>query len=297
MPFGLVTACATYIRLMRIVLAGLTNVSFYFDNIFVYSAEWPQHVSALKSVLDRLHTHGLTVKPAKCRFGVDSINYLGFVLTPDHLQPQADKITAITSMTPPVTKKLLRSFLGLVSFYRIFIPQASELTGPISDLLKKPVREPLPWTDDLRSRFELLKQALSSSPVLRLPDSDKTFVLRTDASNYGLGAVLLQYHEDRPHPIAYGSRKLLDRERRYSTIERECLAIIFGVNKFDYFLRGKEFVLEVDHKPLIYLEKFKGRNDRVLRWALSLQPYKFRVVHIAGSENIGADLLSRLTSA
>ena len=199
-------------------------------------------------------------------------------------------------MTPPVTKKLLRGFLGLVSFYKMFIPQASELTGPLSDLLKKSVHEPLLWIEDLRSRFELLKQALSSSPVLRLPDASQTFVLRTDASNHGLGAVLLQYHENRPHPIAYASRKLLDRERRYSTIERECLAIVFGVNKFDFFLRGKEFFLEVDHKPLVYLEKFKGRNDRVLRWALGLQPYKYRVVHIAGSDNIGADLLSRLDS-
>ena len=196
-------------------------------------------------------------------------------------------------MTPPTTKKLLQSFLGLISFYKAFIPQASELTGRLSDLLKKPVRNPLQWTEDLHVRFKLLKQALTSGPILRLPDSSQTFVLRTDVSNYGLGVVLFQYHDDRSHPISYASWKLLDRERRYSTIERECLAIVFGIHRFDFYLRGKEFILEVDHKPLIYLEKFKGKNDRVLRWALGLQLYKFRVVHVAGTDSIGADLLSR----
>lgn len=296
MPFGLVTACATYIRLMRIVLASLPNVSFYFDNIFIYSSDWLSHVSTIKSVLERLRHHGLTIKPSKCRFGAETINYLGFVVSHGRLLPQASKVSAIASMTPPATKKLLRSFLGMISFYKTFIPQASELTGPLSDLLKKPIREPLRWTQDLLSRFQFLKQALTSEPILRLPVPSLPFVLRTDASSHGLGAVLLQYHEDCPHPVSYASRKLQDRERRYSTIERECLAIVFGIHKFDFYLRGKEFILEVDHKPLIYLEKFKGKNDRVLRWALGLQPYKFRIVHVAGSDNIGADLLSRLSN-
>ncbi|KAK3888327.1 hypothetical protein Pcinc_007601 [Petrolisthes cinctipes] len=124
-------------------------------------------------------------------------------------------------------------------------------------------------------------------------DASLTFVLRTDASNRGLGAVLFQYHLGWPHPVAYASRKLLPRETKYSTIERECLAIIFGILRFDYYLRGKEFILEVDHKPLAYLQTSRGKNDRLLRWALNLQAYKFRVIHVAGADNIGADLLSR----
>ena len=141
--------------------------------------------------------------------------------------------------------------------------------------------------------FDLLKQALSHDPILKLPDSNLTFVLRTDASLYGVGAVLLQYVDNVPFPVAYASRKLLDRERRYSTIERECLAIVFGVKRFDYYLMGREFILEVDHKPLIYLSNFKGSNSRIMRWILSLQSYRFRIVYIAGKDNIGADLLSR----
>ena len=119
---------------------------------------------------------------------------------------------------------------------------------------------------------------------------DKTFVVRTDASGVGLGAILMQYFEDEPFPIAYASRKLSDVERRYSTIERECLAIIFGVTKFRYYLVGKEFVLEVDHQPLTYLNNFKGNNSRIMRWALCLQAYNYRISYIKGSENIGADL-------
>ena len=294
LPFGLVTACATYIRLMRHVLDGLSNVSFYFDNIFVYSTDWDQHCSALRSVFDRIRMHHLTLKSSKCHYGFPTIQYLGFILGGDRLQPQPDKVEALCRLPPPRTKKLLRSFLGMVGFYKSFIPQAANYTGPLSDLLKKIVREPLPWSDELQACFNQLKFALSSSPVLRLPDVSLPFVLRTDASSHGLGAVLLQYHLDCPHPVAFASRKLSARESRYSTIERECLAVVFGILRFDYYLRGREFILEVDHKPLTYLPTFKGKNDRLLRWPLSLQAYQFRVVHVAGADNIGADLLSRV---
>ncbi|XP_050708029.1 uncharacterized protein LOC126993204 [Eriocheir sinensis] len=257
LPFGLVTACSTYIRLMRTVLADPPNISFYFDNVFIYSSDWPSHLTALTSVLERPRHHWLTSKPSKCRFGFPSIQYLGFVIDVVHLRPMRDKTEALKQISPPTTKKSLRSFLGMASFYRCFIPMAAELTGPLSDLPRKPQREPLPWTEDLLSRFEQLKDALPSQPVLRLPNPALPFVLRTDASNFGLGAVLLHYYKDTPHPVWYASRKLLDRERRYFPIEREALAILFGISKFDFYLRGKEFILETDHKPLVYLHKSK----------------------------------------
>ena len=146
------------------------------------------------------------------------------------------------------------------------------------------------WNEDLLARFKHLKDTLVSPPVLRLPNPNLIFVLRSDASSRGIGTVLLQYYSDCPHLVAYASRKLLDRETRYSMIERECLAVIVSVNRFDLYLRGKEFILEVDHKPLLYLSTFKGKNDRLLRWALSLQAYKFRVVHVAGKDDLGTDL-------
>ena len=153
LPFGMVTACATYIRLMRIVLAGLPNVSFYFDNIFVYNQSWSDHVSTLRSVFDRLRAHGLTAQPAKCRFGFPSLNYLGFVVDKLNITPQQSKVSAILNAPLPTSKKALRSYLGMVSFYRRFIPNLSSLTGPLSDLPRKEIREPRAWNDKLRENF------------------------------------------------------------------------------------------------------------------------------------------------
>lgn len=293
LPFGLVTACATYIRLMRIVLNDLSNVSFYFDNVLVFSTSWEEHLVALRSVLDRFRSHNLTVNLSKCKFGFRSLEYLGFVLGHGTLEPQQSKTRAILAVPLPNNKKTLRSFLGMISFYRKFIPNAASLSGPLSDLLRKNSREPLVWTDFARSNFTKLKECLSIRPILKLPDPCNTFVLRTDASGTGIGAVLMQYTDDTPFPVAYASRKLLDREKNFSTIERECLAIVFGVSKFQYYLLGREFILEVDHKPLIYMHKLKGSNSRLMRWALALQPYRFRIVHIRGCDNLGSDFLSR----
>ena len=160
-------------------------------------------------------------------------------------------------------------------------------------MLKKDVREPLVYSDIAIECFETLKQHLASEPILKLPNPDLTFVLRTDSSDYGLGCVLLQYVDGMPFPVSYGSRKLLKRERKLSTIEKEALAIVFGVCRFHFYLVGKEFVLEVDHKPLVYMNSAKN-NNKVVRWSLALQPYKFRVVHVAGKDMVGADMLSRL---
>ena len=126
-----------------------------------------------------------------------------------------------------------------------------------------------------------------STPILRLPDLEKGFTLRTDASNVGIGAVLMQ------ETIAYASKKLLPRETRYSVIERECLALVWGIKKFHMYLYGKEFQVETDHCPLIYMQNTKLTNSRVMRWVLSLQPYRFRIAAIKGSQNIGADYMSR----
>ena len=293
LPFGLVTACATYARLMRVVLADLKGVTFYFDNVLIYSDSFSDHLKSLEQVLQRLKIHNLTVQPSKCHFGFKSLEYLGFIIGEGNLKPVPDKLDAIINLDPPTKVKPLRSFLGLVSFYRKFIHNLADMTAPMSDMLRKGVSEPLKWSETAVHNFNKLKSCLLSEPVLKLPDTSLTFVLRTDASNFGLGAILLQYHDDLPFPVSYASRKLLDREKRYSAIERECLSIVFGVDKFRYYLLGKEFLLEVDHRPLIYLNKLKGSNARLMRWALCLQPYRFRIVYVPGKDNLGADLLSR----
>ena len=143
--------------------------------------------------------------------------------------------------------------------------------------------------------FRAIKIILTSDPDLHLPDPEKTFVLRTDASDYGIGAVLMQEHEGKLFPICYASRKLSDAERNYSTIKKECLAVVWGIKRFHMYLYGVRFVLQTDHEPLKYMNSAKFTNNRLMRWAMFLQSYNMKVEAIKGSENVGADYLSRVT--
>ena len=205
-----------------------------------------------------------------------------------------DKVEKIRHASRPETKKQLRSFLGLASYYRKFIQNFSTIAAPLSDRTKNREPNKVVWLDAQEKAFVTLKDCLASSPILCLPDFKQHFILRTDASDFGLGAVLLQEQDGDKRPVAYASRKLLPREKAYSVIEKECLALVWGVGKFEVYLDGKEFVLETDHQPLMYLQRAKLLNSRIMRWAISLQPYRFHIEAIAGVKNVGADFLSSL---
>ena len=142
--------------------------------------------------------------------------------------------------------------------------------------------------------FSSLQDCLLKRPILRLPDHSKPFILRTDASNFGLGAALMQQHEEKLYPVAYASKKLASAETRYSTLEKECLAIVWGVTRFRLYLAGKPFILQTDHQPLAHINKTKYQNDRIMRWALALQGYDHIVEDIPGKDNVAADYLSRV---
>ena len=299
LPFGLVTACATYIRLMREVIRDIPDhqrehISIYFDNIYIATEDWESHVELVDLILSKLSEHGLTARMSKCHFGYGETQYLGFKIKDGFLSPLSDRVSAMRDVPIPKTKKQLRSFLGIVSFYRKFIKDLATLSAPLSDMLRKGVKEPLCWNETSVTNFNTLKFCLTNTPILKLPNLKLTFCLRTDASNTGIGAILLQYEDNVPKAVSYASRKLLPREQNYSTIERECLALVWGIDRFKYYLYGAKFILETDHKPLLYLNTFKGTNPRLVRWSLALQSYSFTVVHIPGQENHGADLLSRL---
>ena len=229
--------------------------------------------------------------------GYDSIECLGHNIVGQTVRPQEDKIQAIRDAPHPSTKRQIKSFLGLAGFYRRFIPNFSSIASPLTDLTKKNRPNSIKdWHDHHERAFQTLKNRLTSSPILRLPvfQEGKPFVLRTDASDIGLGAVLLQEFEGEGRlPIAYASKKLLPRERNYSVIEKECLGIIWGVEKFRKYLYGVEFLIETDHKPLSYMQTAKVLNPRIMRWAMKLQPYRFRIVAIRGRDNLGADYLNR----
>ena len=233
------------------------------------------------------------MKPSKCYFGYNSLDYVGHNVGQGCLRTLVDKVKQIVNAPVPKTKKQLRSFLGLAGYYRRFVPSYATVAAPLTDLLRKGSSNKLEWSQAQDSAFKQLKAMLSSQPVLRLPDHDKPYILRTDASDVGLGAVLLQEHEDGVYPVLYLSRKLNGPEKNYSVIERECLAIVWSVSKLQVYLYGKSFVLQTDHRPLLFLDQAKQTNARVMRWALALQSYKFRTESIKGSDNVGADYLSR----
>jgi len=222
------------------------------------------------------------------------VTFLGHSLSEGIMCPREETVDKILKAPPPKTIKQLRSFLGLASFYRKYVPDFAAIAASLRDATKKGSPKEIIWTEVQERAFQELKNRISHPHILKLPDVSEPFILQTDASHVGIGAVLLQ--EDsagEKRPIAFASHKLQPRETNYSTIECECLAIVWGVTKFQEYLYGKEFLLETDHKPLQYLREAKFQNGRLMRWALTLQPYRFLLRAIDGKENVGADCLSR----
>ena len=296
MPFGLVNAPATFSRIMRKLLYDVVDIHNYLDDVLAHSEQWIQHLCTLREFFVRVREANLTLRPTKCSIGYSCVKFLGFDISPQGLSPTPNNVNKALNACRPQTKTQLRSFLGMIGHYRRFIPNFAAVAVPLTDLTRKGSSNKLEWSEQHERAFVALKRAITNPPILRLPNVNETFVLQTDASNEGLGAVLLQEEEGFKYPIAYASRKLLQREKNYSTIERECLAIVFGIQKFHNFLYGQEFILETDHQPLKYLNQTEFQNGRVMRWSLALQPYRFTVRYIRGSQNVGADFLSRHTS-
>ena len=293
MPFGMKNSGATLVRGLRKLLNGLKNVDSYIDDIIIYTEDWDTHLNILKKLFQRLKDAQLTARPSKCVFGANSVEFLGHQLQQNWVMPNEDNLNKIRDAKRPTTKKEVRSFFGLLNYYRDFIPSFAAVAAPLSDLTRKGMPNKIIWGEAQEKAFLALQAALLKRPILKLPNHAKDFILRTDASNVGLGAALMQECNGKLHPVAFASKKLTSAESKYSTLEKECLAVVWGINKFRLFLAGKPFVLQTDHQPLAYLNKTKYQNDRVMRWALALQSYDFHVQDIAGKNNLMADYLSR----
>jgi len=201
------------------------------------------------------------------------------------LSPQIETVGRILDTNRPKTKKACRNLLGMVNFYRRYIPDCAKIIAPITELTKGRA----PNNVKQEKAFVEIKRVLSNEPILKLPDLNREFILQTDASNLSLGACLLQEYDGIKHPVLYASRKLLPREQNYSVGEREALAIIWAVRKFHRYLYGQHFTLESDHRPLEYLQSNHPRNPRLMRWSLALQTYRYTVHYIRGVENVVAD--------
>ncbi|XP_039532215.1 uncharacterized protein LOC120482205 [Pimephales promelas] len=294
LPFGLFGAPATFQRLMdRILRPHAAYAAAYLDDIIIYSNDWQRHMQYLRAVLKTLRRAGLTANPKKCAIGRVEVRYLGFHLGHGQVRPQIDKTAAVATCPSPKTKKEVRQFLGLAGYYRRFVPNYSDLASPLTDLTKKGAPDTVQWTEQCQQAFTQIKAALCGGPLLHAPDFSLPFILQTDASDRGLGAVLAQEVEGEERPVLYISRKLSKRETMYSTIEKECLAIRWAVLTLRYYLLGREFTLCSDHAPLQWLHRMKDTNARITRWYLALQPFKFQVVHRPGAQMAVADFLSR----
>ena len=294
MPMGLTNSCATFARMIRRLGLNSENTVAYFDDILIHTENWSEHVNALNDTFTILGKYGLTVKPSKLNLGYNSIEFLGHTVGEGVLKPTEEKISKILDIGIPNTKKQVKSLVALLSYYRKFIPNFSELTCVLSELTKKKYPNIVIWSEECSKALEEIKRLFSQRPILRLPDINRSFVLRTDASFRALGSCLFQEYNGVLHPVLYASRKLLEKEKKYPIIELEALAIVWSVTKFSKYLEAQQFVIECDHKPLKILKVGNTTNKRIQRWSLTLQQYDYEIKPISGKENVCADLLSRL---
>ena len=296
MPFGLKGAPATFQRMMDKALRGMDLFAgSYLDDIIIFSSSWSEHLEHLRTVFSRLRESRLTAKPSKCHFGMAQTTYLGHEIGTGKVCPEMSKVEAVRLFPTPRTKKQVRGFLGLTGYYRKFIPDYATIATPLTDLTRKTRSDKIDWTITCEESFQKLKEILCSTPVLQSPDFNKPITLQTDASNRGVAAVLSQTDDDgNDHPVAYFSRKLLPREEKYSTVEKECLAIKLGTTAFKAYLLGTHFTIQTDHRSLEWLDRLKGNNARLTRWSLYLQQFDFVVRYRPGKAHANADSLSRV---
>ena len=294
LPFGLCNAPATFSRLMDRTLAGLAwNICLYYlDDIIVFSSTWAEHLERLRAVFERLRRANLKLGAHKCHLAAREVSFLGYRVTPEGLEPEPRLMEAISKLPPPINVAEVRSFLGLVGYYRRFVKRFSDKAAPLNHLLHKD--HPWKWTRECQEAFQTLKGEIASRPVSAYPDFSKPFRLYTDASNLGLGAILAQKQDGKEKIICCASRTLNNAETNYSTTKKECLAIVWGVQVFRPFLVATHFEILTDHYALQWLRSMKSTSAILHRWAAALEDYRFTILHRPGKLQGHVDALSRL---
>lgn len=286
MPFGLVSAPATFQAMMNDVLRGLDYVHVYIDDILIHSTSLEEHKQHIRTVLGRLRDAGLTIRGSKCSFGKQEVQYLGHIYNGSGMTPDPKKVSAVLEWPTPKSVKELQGFLGLTNYYRRFIYNYAETAAPLYDSLRNETT--FQWNPQFEEIFKSLKKLLCEAPILQYPNWSQPLTVSTDASNCAIGAVL----EQQDRVIAYASRVLKPSEKNYSVIEKECLALVFAFKQFRHFLMGRKFQVFTDHRPLQWLST-KIENARICRWSLLLQEFDFEIQFRPGRKNSAADALSR----
>lgn len=297
--YGLANAPAIFQKSMEALLSGIEGVSIWLDDICVTGPNRSSHIDRLGEVLRRLNKAGLRLHKDKCVFFKESVTYLGYVISKEGLKTCPNKVQAILCAPEPTNVTQVKRFLGVVNYYRNFIPNASSVLGPVHELLRKDVA--WKWGEPQKRSLEAVRRELASERVLAHFEPDAQLVLAVDAGPAGLGAVLAQRGDDgRERPLAYASRSLTASERNYSQIQKEATAIIFGVKHFHQYLYGRSepFILKTDHRPLVSIfNKNTGipvtTALRLQRYAIILSAYNYVVQYVSSDNNQVADYFSR----
>lgn len=299
MPFGLRNAAQTFQRFMDQVLRGLPFCYGYVDDLLIASSSPEEHLQHLRLVLERLDEHGLLINMSKSIFGVPELDFLGHHVDATGIRPLEEKVQVIRDFPRPTTQRKLREFIGLINFYRRFIPSCATTIKPLHSLLqhtKRPSDAPA-WTDTTTAAFTNITNALANASLLFHPIPDAPTSIMTDASDVAVGAVLQQHVNGHWCPLSFFSRALKPAETRYSTFDRELLAIFLTIKHFRYFLEGRNFHVLTDHKPLVYA--LSARPDRYsprqIRHLDLISQFTTDLRHVQGSRNAAADALSRLS--
>lgn len=298
LAFGISSAPSIFQRIMDNMLKGLEGVSCYLDDILVTGKTKQEHFRNLEAVLSRLQERGVRIRRDKCSFFQRELRYLGYVINAEGVCASPEKVSALLNAPAPRDKQQLQSFLGMVNYYGKFVQRLSTLAHPLYRLLKQTTE--WAWDESCQLAFKEIKAAMASPPVLAHYDPKRPLQLACDASQYGIGAVLSQKMTNGSVlPVAYASRTLSSAEKNYSQIEKEALALVFGVKKFHFYVYGRFFTLVTDHKPLQAIFGPKTgipamAAARMQRWAVTLSAYNYALEFKKSSDNAEADCLSRL---
>ncbi|KAK4309250.1 hypothetical protein Pmani_007956 [Petrolisthes manimaculis] len=293
MPFGLCNAPGCFERLMEKVLEGMQwkKALVYLDDVIVFGRTFEEELGRLEEVLQRLRDANLKLSPKKCLFFQHEVPFLGHIVGKDGVRTDPLKVTAVKEWPVPTSVAEVRSFVGLCTYYRRFVKGFASVAAPLHQLTRKGAH--FQWNEACQHAFEDLKQALMEAPVLPYPDPGNRYLLDTDASAEGVGAVLSQVREGQEHVIAYYSAKFSQPERNYCVTRKELLAVVKSLEHFHSYLYGAEFTIRTDHAALRWLKTLKVPEGQLARWLGRLEQYNYHVEHRPGRVHINADSLSR----